>query len=331
MSRESEFSHLPVLLQPVIDLLNIREDGIYVDCTMGGGGHSAAILSRLSSRGRLIAIDRDEEALRAGGGKLASVGSPAAWQVVHGNFSKLTDVLEQLGIVSVDGILADFGVSSWQLDQAGRGFGYGQEGPLDMRMDRSRGQTAADVVNKYDEQELVRIFRQYGEERYAGRIARAIVKQRETDPFRTTTELADLIRRAMPAAGRQEAQHPARRVFQAIRIDVNQELSAIEQLLKAGPSLLSPDGRLCIITFHSLEDRLVKDAFRKMENPCTCPRSFPVCVCGLKPAGRVVTRKAVIADKQELEENPRSRSAKLRCFEKTAPGTKPADEGGRSL
>lgn len=319
MSREYEFSHLPVLLQPALEMLEIRNNGLYIDCTMGGGGHSAAILARLGQQGRLIAIDRDEDALSAGGGRLASLSSPATWQIVHGNYADLKPILSKLGVSGADGILADFGVSSWQLDQAGRGFGYSQTGPLDMRMDQSRGQTAADVINTYEEQALSRIFREYGEERYAGRIARAIVAQRSRQPIMTTDELAELIRKAMPSAGRQENQHPARRVFQAVRIEVNQELAAIEKLLADAPGLLKPGGRLCIITFHSLEDRLVKESFRRLENPCTCPRDFPVCACGLKPYGRVVIRKPVTADKLEQQENPRSRSAKLRCFEKSPP------------
>jgi 16S rRNA (cytosine1402-N4)-methyltransferase len=329
MSREFEFSHLPVLLEPALDLLAIRPEGVYVDCTMGGGGHSAAILERLGPKGRLIAIDRDEDALEAGSRNLASTGSAASWQVVHGNFADLGSILASLSLDGADGILADFGVSSWQLDQPARGFGYSQDGPLDMRMDRSTGANAADVVNSYNEQNLARILRDYGEERYAGRIASAIVAYRNHHPFRTTSELAELVRQAMPAAGRQEAQHPARRTFQAIRIEVNQELAAIENLLASVPSLLNPGGRICIITFHSLEDRLVKDAFRKLENPCTCPRDFPVCVCGLKPQGKVITRRSVTADAREQKANPRSRSAKLRCFERLTP-VKSQEGGGTS-
>lgn len=316
MSGASDFGHLPVLLAPVLELLDVHEDGTYVDCTMGGGGHAAAILGRLGSKGRLIAIDRDEDAQLAGRERLAQVGSPAAWQTVQGNFADLGSIFQDLQLPGADGILADFGVSSWQLDQAGRGFGYSHDGPLDMRMDRSGGPTAADVVNSRSHADLTRILREYGEERYAGRIASAIVEYRSRQPFRTTAELSEVVRQAMPAAGRQEAQHPARRTFQAIRIEVNQELAAIEKLLNSAPSLLKPGGRLCMITFHSLEDRLVKDAFRRLENPCTCPRDFPVCICGKKPMGRVVTRRAVVADVREQKENPRSRSAKLRCFER---------------
>lgn len=316
MSKAFEFGHLPVLLNPALELLNIREDGLYVDCTLGGGGHSSAILSRLGFGGRLISVDRDDDALRAGGERLAAIGSTAVWQTVHGNFADLDQIFEELNIQGADGILADLGVSSWQLDQSDRGFGYSQDGPLDMRMNQAAGQTAADVVNSYQEKELVRILREYGEERFAGRIASAIVAYRNRQPFRTTVELAELVRNAMPAAGRNEAQHPARRTFQAIRIEVNQELAAVEKLLRKAPDLLNEGGRICIITFHSLEDRLVKEAFRRFENPCICPRDFPVCACGRKPLGRVITRKAIIADSREEKENPRSRSARLRCFEK---------------
>jgi len=308
------------MLEPALDLLNIRRDGLYVDCTLGGGGHSAAILAKLGPQGRLVAIDRDQDAQLAGRERLAQEANHSNWQTVHGNFSDLPEIFAELAMTGADGILADFGVSSWQLDQADRGFGYGQDGPLDMRMDRSSGATAADVVNSRSQEELVRILRDYGEERYAGRIASAIVAYRNRQPFRSTAELRDVVMRAMPAAARQEAQHPARRTFQAIRIEVNQELAAIEQLLAKAPDLLNHGGRLCVITFHSLEDRLVKEAFRKLENPCTCPREFPVCICGRKPMGRVVTRRAVVASAAEQKENPRSRSAKLRCFERLIEG-----------
>ncbi len=289
------------MLEPVLELLDIREDGLYIDCTMGGAGHSSAILARLGKKGCLIALDRDEDALRAGSDKLSSVESAGMWKIVQGNFADLADIAREQGITGVEGILADFGVSSWQLDQAERGFSYGQDGPLDMRMDQSKGLTAADVVNTYAEQDLVRILRTYGEERYAGRIAAAIVAARKLQPFQTTAELAEQVRSAMPAAGRHEAQHPARRTFQAVRIEVNQELAAIEQLLATAPLLLNPGGRICLITFHSLEDRLVKDAFRALENPCTCPRNYP-CVCGKQPLGRVVTRESVVADDAEQQQ-----------------------------
>jgi 16S rRNA (cytosine1402-N4)-methyltransferase len=320
MSKVSDFGHLPVMPETVLELLNIREDGLYVDCTLGGGGHSAAIIAKLGPQGRLIAIDRDQDAQLAGREQLMQVANFSNWQTVHGNYADLADIFKDLAISGADGILADFGVSSWQLDQADRGFSYGQDGPLDMRMDRTHGPTAADVVNSRSQEELVRILRDYGEERYAGRIASSIVAYRNRQPFRTTAELRDVVCRAMPPAARQEAQHPARRTFQAIRIEVNQELAAIELLLANAPNLLKHGGRLCILTFHSLEDRLVKEAFRKLENPCSCPREFPVCICGRKPMGRVITRRAVVANAVEQKENPRSRSAKLRCFERLIEG-----------
>ncbi|HBP37385.1 MAG TPA: 16S rRNA (cytosine(1402)-N(4))-methyltransferase [Clostridiales bacterium] len=316
MSAASDFCHQPVLLSQTIEYLAIRSDGIYIDCTLGGGGHSAAILAHLGPGGRLIALDRDADALQAGGKLLETVKSPAAWQTAAGNFSDLDEILGKMDIKAVDGILADLGVSSWQIDQADRGFSYGQEGPLDMRMNRDSGPTAADIVNSRSEADLIRILRDYGEERYAGRIAAAIVDYRSHQPFRTTTELADLVIRAMPGQARRENQHPARRTFQAIRIEVNQELASLGQLLATGPHLLRNGGRMCVITFHSLEDRLVKECFRSLENPCICPRDFPVCTCGRKPLGKVLTRRAAVADPAEQKNNPRSHSARLRCFER---------------
>jgi 16S rRNA (cytosine1402-N4)-methyltransferase len=315
MLKVSDFEHIPVLLAPALECLAIRPDGVYVDCTLGGGGHSAAILERLGPNGRLIALDQDQAALQAGRDKLAHTGGPASWQTFQENFANLGSLLDRLGLAKVDGILADLGVSSWQLDQAERGFSYGQDGPLDMRMNPETGPTAADVVNSYSEYEIARILRDFGEERYAGKISRAIVEYRCHQPFRTTSELAALVRGAMPGQGRQEAQHPARRTFQALRIEVNQELAALEELLAEAPHRLNAGGRLCIITFHSLEDRRVKEAFKKLENPCTCPRDFPICVCGKKPLGRAIPAKAIIAAAEEQAGNPRSRSAKLRCFE----------------
>lgn len=320
MSKASDFAHLPVLYQQSLDHLAIKPDGIYADCTLGGGGHSAGILAQLSGHGHLIALDKDPDALQAAQLKLAQVDSAAALTLIHRDFTDIGEVLSELGIQQVDGILADLGVSSWQLDQAARGFGYGQDGPLDMRMNPTTGQTAADLVNRLPVEELTRILRDYGEERYARRLSEAIVRARTSRPIRTTTELADLIRQAMPGKGLQEKQHPARRTFQAIRIAVNQELAALEHLLEQAPALLKPAGRLCIITFHSLEDRIVKETFRTWENPCTCPRDFPVCTCGRRPSGHQVDRKGVIAAEDELNSNPRARSARLRCFEKMTGG-----------
>ncbi len=312
---DSAFSHEPVLLDACIEQLEIRPDGIYVDCTLGGGGHSSAILARLGEGGRLIGLDKDEAALAAAGQRLAQVPGQGTYTLVHSDFADIDQVLADLNIDKVDGILADLGVSSPQLDQAERGFGYSSEGPLDMRMDRSALLTAEMVVNGYPEAELARILRDYGEERHAGLISRAIVQRRAQAPIRTTTQLAEIVKAAMPSRSLKEPQHPARRTFQAIRIEVNSELASVEQLLERAPGLLVPGGRLCIITFHSLEDRLVKEAFRRYENPCICPRDFPVCQCGRKPIGRSVFRKGTIASPEEARRNPRSRSARLRTLE----------------
>lgn len=320
----SGFSHEPVLLHECIEQLQVRPDGTYVDCTLGGGGHSSAILALLGPGGRLIGLDKDEAALEAAGARLAQVPTAATFTLVHSDFADIDSVLKDLGIEQVDGILADLGVSSPQLDQAERGFGYGNEGPLDMRMDRSAMLTAEMVVNGYPEAELARILREYGEERHAGLISRAIVQRRAAQPIRTTTELAEIVRAAMPGRSLKEAQNPARRTFQAIRIEVNSELASVEQLLDRAPNLLIPGGRLCIITFHSLEDRLVKEAFRRYENPCICPRDFPYCQCGRKPIGRSVYRKGTVASPEEDSRNPRSRSARLRTLE-TNLGPEPAE------
>lgn len=262
MSKDSDFGHLPVLYLQTLDCLAIRPDGRYIDCTLGGGGHASGILGRLAADGILYGLDKDPDALAAAGSRLAALNSPARRELIHSDFANLAHVCAERQMAPVQGILADLGVSSWQLDQVERGFTYNQDGPLDMRMNPTTGPTAADLVNTLDEAELVRILRDYGEERYARAICRAIVQRRQQQPFATTGDLAAVIRAAMPGHGLREAQHPARRSFQAIRIAVNQELAALEQLLAAAPGLLAPGGRLCIITFHSLEDRLVKDAFR---------------------------------------------------------------------
>jgi 16S rRNA (cytosine1402-N4)-methyltransferase len=327
MSRDSEFTHQPVLLPAVIAALKIRPDGCYVDCTLGGGGHAAAILEQLGPQGHLIGIDRDADALKAAAARLAGTASPAKHQVLQGNFADLAEILAGLGIAAVDGILADLGVSSWQLDASERGFSYSQAGNLDMRMNQSDKLTAAEIVNTWSETEIAAILSAFGEERYAGRISRAIVSRRAGRVLQTTTELAELVCQAMPAAARREAQHPARRTFQALRLAVNQELAALDALLLSSPSLLADNGRLCIITFHSLEDRRVKQTFARLESPCTCPRTFPVCVCGKQPLGRRVGRQASIANTAETDGNPRARSAKLRCFERQfVPGR--SDNGG---
>ena len=308
-----EFVHRSVLLLPTVEALAVRPDGIYLDGTLGGAGHSYEIASRLTT-GRLIGLDRDETALAAAGARLA----PFAGRVtlVHSNFADLAQVLDSLDIPAVDGMLFDLGVSSPQLDDAERGFSYMQDAPLDMRMDRTAGLTAYEVVNTWPEAELKRILYTYGEERYAPRIAAAIAARRTERPIATTLELADLIRSAMPAQALREKQHPAKRSFQAIRIAVNDELGAVERMLASAIDCLNPGGRLAVITFHSLEDRIVKTAFQEAARGCTCPKDFPVCVCGKKPKVKLITRHPIVADEAELAENPRARSAKLRVAEK---------------
>ena len=308
-----EFVHRSVLLLPTVEALAVRPDGIYLDGTLGGAGHSYEIAARLTT-GRLIGLDRDETALAAAGARLA----PFAGRVtlVHSNFADLAQVLDSLDIPAMDGMLFDLGVSSPQLDDAERGFSYMQDAPLDMRMDRTAGLTAYEVVNTWPEAELKRILYTYGEERYAPRIAAAIAARRTERPIATTLELADLIRSTMPAQALREKQHPAKRSFQAIRIAVNDELGAVERMLASAIDRLNPGGRLAVITFHSLEDRIVKTAFQEAARGCTCPKDFPVCVCGKKPKVKLITRHPIVADEAELAENPRARSAKLRVAEK---------------
>ena len=307
-----EFHHISVLLNECIDNLNIRPDGIYVDGTMGGGGHSLEIAKRLTT-GRLICIDQDPNAHEAAGKRLAEYKDRITF--VRDNFGNIADILDSLGIEKIDGMLLDIGVSSHQLDEAERGFSYQQDAPLDMRMNPDRPFSAYDVVNGYDEDELDRVIFTYGEERWARRIAQFIVKERENKPIETTGELVDIIKKAVPKGARKDGPHPAKRTFQAIRIEVNGELEVLQRAIDDVAARLAVGGRLCIITFHSLDDRIVKEAFRKQENPCICPPQFPVCVCGKKPLGRVITRKPILPSKEELEENPRSRSAKLRVLE----------------
>lgn len=307
-----EFHHISVLLNECIDNLNIRPDGIYVDGTMGGGGHSLEIAKRLTT-GRLICIDQDPNAHEAAGKRLAEYKDKITF--VRDNFGNIKSILDSLEIEKIDGMLLDIGVSSHQLDEAERGFSYQQDAPLDMRMNPDRPFSAYDVVNGYDEDELDRVIFTYGEERWARRIAQFIVKEREAKPIETTGELVDIIKKAVPKGARKDGPHPAKRTFQAIRIEVNGELEVLQRAIDDVAARLAVGGRLCIITFHSLEDRIVKEAFRKQENPCICPPQFPVCVCGKKPLGRVITRKPILPSKEELEENPRSRSAKLRVLE----------------
>ena len=306
------FQHAPVLLWPCIEALRIRPDGIYLDGTLGGAGHSVEIARRLTT-GRLIGVDRDQAALDAAAARLAPFGDRVT--LVKSNFSRLADILDELGIPAVDGMLFDLGVSSPQLDDPARGFSYMADAPLDMRMDRDAALTARAVVNEWSEAELKRILFTYGEERYAGRIAAAIVRRRARQPLETTLELAELIRGAMPAAALREKQHPAKRSFQAIRIAVNDELGGVEAMLDAAPDRLTQGGRLCVISFHSLEDRLVKQAFHRRVDGCTCPRDFPVCVCGFKQTLRAIGGP-VSPSEEELSENHRARSAKLRTAER---------------
>ena len=311
---EIRFSHVSVLLRECIEALQIKPPGMYVDCTTGGGGHSLEIAKRLTDGGRLIAIDRDEDALRAADKRLADFADRVTF--VHSNYAMLQSVLADLGIPGVDGVLADLGVSSYQLDTAERGFSYMQDAPLDMRMDREQPLRAYDVVNTYSEEELRRILYDFGEEKFARNIAANIVKKRSERPIETTLELAELVKASMPKTAREGGHHPAKRTFQAIRIEVNSELSSIPPALDAAVHALNPGGRIAVITFHSLEDRLVKQKFAALSSGCTCPREFPVCVCGKKPVVRVITKKPVTAGEDELEVNPRSRSAKLRVAEK---------------
>ena len=308
-----EFTHRSVLLEECIDALNIRPDGIYVDGTLGGAGHSEQIAKRLTT-GRLIGIDRDEHALSAAAERLATYAERVT--LVHSDFRALDSVLERLGIAGVDGMLFDLGVSSPQLDQAERGFSYMADAPLDMRMDQTEGLTAYDVVNLWPREELRRILFEYGEERYAPLIAAAIERTRVQKPIETTLQLADVIRAAMPTQALREKQHPAKRSFQAIRIAVNDELAAVEQMMQQAIPRLNPGGRLAVITFHSLEDRIVKNELARAAKGCTCPPEFPVCVCGKKPQITLVSRKPIISGEKELTENPRARSAKLRVAKK---------------
>ena len=309
-----KFEHTSVLLEEVLDNLAIRPDGIYVDGTLGGGGHSYHILERLTAGGRLIGIDQDTDAIAAASGRLSEFGG--AVTIVHDNYEHIGEVLRDLGIGKVDGILLDLGVSSYQLDNPERGFTYRTDAPLDMRMDRSSSLSAKEIVNTYPEEELTRILREYGEERCAARIASNIVKARSKKPLETTGELSAIVRASIPARMREKGGNPDKRTFQAIRIACNRELDVLRDSLDEMIDLLTPGGRLCVITFHSLEDRIVKNAFKRNENPCTCPPEFPVCVCGKKSKGRVITRKAIAPTARELEVNRRSASAKLRVFEK---------------
>ena len=309
-----EFQHISVLLNETVDSLSVHPGGVYVDGTLGGGGHSLEIAKRLGGEGTLIGIDRDEAAVSAAGARLSQFGETV--RIVRGNYSSMPEIVKDLGYAKVDGIVLDLGVSSYQLDEAERGFSYMHDASLDMRMDRRETRTAADLINTASERELFRIIRDYGEERFAQNIAKHIVERREEKPIETTGELVEIIRASIPMKLQKSGGHPAKRTFQAIRIELNGELSALEESLDGMIDLLNDGGRLSVITFHSLEDRIVKAAFRRNENPCTCPPGFPVCVCGKKPKGRVLTRKPLLPSQEETEENPRAKSAKLRVFER---------------
>ena len=308
------FHHVSVLLNECIENLNIKPDGIYVDGTMGGGGHSLEIAKRIET-GRLICIDQDPNAHEAAGKRLEEHKEKITF--VRDNFGNIKHILDELGIEEIDGMLLDIGVSSHQLDEAERGFSYQQDAPLDMRMNPDKPFSAYNVVNEYDEDELDRVIFTYGEERWARRIAQFIVKERENGPIETTGELVDIIKKAVPKGARKDGPHPAKRTFQAIRIELNRELEVLRDSLDDMIEMLNEDGRICIITFHSLEDRIVKGIFKKNEDPCTCPSHFPVCVCGNVSKGKVVTRKPILPSEEELEENSRSKSAKLRIFERS--------------
>lgn len=309
-----EFKHKSVLLYETVDELNIKPDGIYVDGTLGGGGHSYEIAKRLSGGGRLIGIDQDEDAIKAASKRLEPYMDRVT--IVRNNYCNMDKVLDELGIDKVDGIMLDLGVSSYQLDAADRGFTYNVDTALDMRMDQRQEITAKDIVNEYSEFDLYRIIRDYGEDRFAKNIAKHIVAARQEKPIETTFELNDIIKAAIPMKVRATGGHPSKRTYQAIRIELNKELEVLENSIDMMIDRLKPEGRLCIITFHSLEDRIVKTRFRNNENPCTCPPSFPACVCGKVPKGRVITRKPIVPTDEEINENSRSKSSKLRVFER---------------
>ena len=311
---ETEFKHVSIMLDEVIKNLDIKSDGIYVDGTLGGGGHAWHICRQLGPKGRLIGIDQDAAAIEASRKRLAEFGPKVT--VVRSNYCHMKDLLWQMEIDKVDGILLDLGVSSYQFDNADRGFSYREDAPLDMRMDQRQEMTARDIVNGYSEQELYRIIRDFGEDKFAKNIAKHICRARQMKTIETTFELSEIIKGAIPMKMRATGGHPAKRTFQAIRIELNQELSVLQDSLNDMIDILKEDGRICIITFHSLEDRIVKTIFKKNENPCECPPNFPVCMCGKKSKGKVITRKPIIPSEEEMEQNPRSKSANLRVFVK---------------
>ena len=309
-----EFKHKSVLLEETIEGLRVKPDGIYVDGTLGGAGHAREVCQRLSARGRFIGIDQDQDAIIAASERLDAYKDQT--MIIRSNYCYMAGELQARGIFQVDGIVLDLGVSSYQLDNEERGFTYRVDAPLDMRMDQRQTQTAADIVNGYEERELYRIIRDYGEDKFAKNIAKHIVAARKQAPIKTTGELTEIIRRAIPMKMQAAGGHPSKRTFQAIRIELNQELDVLRNSLDGMIDMLSDGGRICIITFHSLEDRIVKTIFKRNENPCTCPVHFPVCVCGNESKGKVITRKPILPSEMEMEENPRSKSAKLRIFER---------------
>lgn len=308
------FKHTTVLLNETVDGLNIKPDGIYVDATLGGGGHAYKVCSQLSEKGSFVGIDQDAAAIEAAGSRLLDFGEKVT--IIRSNYCDIKPRLHELGIDKVDGIVLDLGVSSYQLDTAERGFSYRSDAPLDMRMDQRQKMTAKDIVNEYSEADLYRVIRDYGEDRFAKNIAKHIVMEREKHPIETTGQLNEVISRAIPMKVQKTSGHPSKRTFQAIRIELNHELDVLKDTLDTMIEMLNPGGRICIITFHSLEDRIVKSAFRKNEDPCICPSNFPVCVCGRISKGKVITRKPILPSDEELENNSRSKSAKLRIFER---------------
>ena len=309
-----EFKHTSVLLEETIENLRVKPDGIYIDGTLGGGGHSCEVASKLGEKGKLIGIDQDEDAIRAAGERLEEFGSKVV--IIRDNYCNIKNILQNIGVEKADGIVLDLGVSSYQLDHAERGFSYKQDADLDMRMDVRQSLSAKDIVNTYPEMELYRVIKDYGEEQFAKNIAKHIVLARKENPIETTGQLNEIIKAAIPAKMRQNGGHPSKRTFQALRIECNRELEVLKNSLDDMIQVLNPGGRLCIITFHSLEDRIVKTAFKRNENPCICPPDFPVCTCGMKPQGKVIFRKPILPSEQEINDNKRSKSAKLRVFER---------------
>lgn len=310
-----EFKHTTVLLDETVDGLNVKPDGIYVDGTLGGGGHAYQVCKKLTGKGSIIGIDQDEEALKAAGTRLEDFGDKVT--LIRSNYKDMQVKLLEIGVDKVDGIILDLGVSSYQLDNKERGFSYREDAPLDMRMDNRQEKTAKDIVNTYSEMDLYRVIRDYGEDKFAKNIAKHIVAEREQRSIDTTGQLVEIIKQAIPMKVRKKAGHPAKKTFQALRIELNRELEVLRDSLDSMIEILNPQGRICIITFHSLEDRIVKNIFRTAENPCICPPEFPVCVCGRASKGKVITRKPILPSAEEMEENSRSKSAKLRIFERS--------------